>query len=148
MRTPFYMHKWTLYSKTILFTKLPIPSTSTSTTSPLFKNPLPIGFMNSPTPLGVPVMITVPALNVIPLLKCSIICATLQIISSVPVSCLTSPFTLVLYLSFCGSPITAGETIQGPIGAKPSKDLAYPNCPPETDAGIWKFRAETSLPQV
>ena len=133
-------------SKTILLIKLPIPSTSISTSSPSPTKPL--GSMNNPTPLGVPVIMAVPALSVVPLDKCSTICATVQIISSVPVSCLFCPLTFVVYFNFCGSGITSLLTMTGPIGAKLSKDLAYPNWPPDIDAGNWKLRADTSLPIV
>jgi hypothetical protein len=105
-----------------LFAILPIPSTSISTKSPSFKNPF--GSMKNPTPLGVPVIITVPFRNVVPRLRCAMICLTVQIISSVPVLCLSSPFTLVVYDSFCGSGIAAASTTAGPIGAKLSKDFA------------------------
>jgi hypothetical protein len=80
---------------------------------------------------------TVPALNVVPRLKCSNTSPTLKIISSVPVSCLFSPLTFVQYFSFCGSGINFGETIHGPTGANLSKDFAYPNWPPDIEAGNW-----------
>jgi hypothetical protein len=47
----------TIYSKTIVFLNVPIPLISTSTWSPCFKKDG--GFMNNPTPPGVPVMNTV-----------------------------------------------------------------------------------------
>lgn len=42
------------YSNTILFLITPISSISTSTTLPFFKKPLPLGSINSPTPLKYP----------------------------------------------------------------------------------------------
>jgi hypothetical protein len=53
------------YWKTILFLKTPIPGISTSTTSPSCKNVF--GFMNAPTPAGVPVMTAVNAGIVVPI---------------------------------------------------------------------------------
>lgn len=74
--------------------------------------------MKSATPEGVPVMMTVPALSVLPRLKCSMICPTLHIMSLVFVFCLTSPFTFVVYSSCWQSPRTPGAVMAGPIGAK------------------------------
>jgi len=132
------------HSKSILFVILPILLTLILTTSLFFKSPTLSGFMNNPIPLGVPVIITVPFLNVVPRLKYLITFATLQIISLVPVSYLSSPLILVLSCKFCGStPIIS--KIDGLTGAKPSKDFVYENWPLDTEAGIWKFLAETSF---
>lgn len=52
------------FSNTIRFVNFPIFSISTSTTSPSFKNTG--GFMNKPTPPGVPVITSVPRWSVCP----------------------------------------------------------------------------------
>lgn len=134
------------FSKDILFCKRPIFSISTSTTSPSFRKAG--GFMNAATPLGVPVMMTVPFRKVVALLKCRMIWGTLKIRSSVLDSCLISvPLTVVFSLRLCGSVRTSGETITGPIGANLSKPFADPCCIPDR-SGICQYREDTSLPAV
>lgn len=120
-----------------------MPLTLTSTTSPFLTNPLE----NQPTLLGVPVMITVPCLTVRPCVACTINFLTVQIISDVLTSYLISPLTFVTKRSCCGSGITAGDAMHGPIGPNVSNDLAYPICMPEMLCGS-KLRADTSFPTV
>lgn len=67
---------------------------------------------------------TVHFLSVVPRLRCEIILATEKIMSDDPVSCLAPPLTHVTSLSFCGPGTSRGDTMHGPIGAKPSKDFA------------------------
>ena len=76
------------------------------------------------TYFGVPVMITVPFLSVIPWLKNSIILAMPKIRSFVLLFCLSSPFTQVFRLKLSGLGTTFLEAITGPMGPKLSKDLA------------------------
>lgn len=66
----------------------------------LHVNDIAILVPDQPIPSDAPVMITVPRLSVGPRDKCTIICLTDQIISSVLISCLTSPLTLVTERSF------------------------------------------------
>lgn len=133
-------------SKTILFSIFPMPGTSTSTTSPSFSHPG--GFSKAATPLGVPVMSTVPALNVIPRLICLIMAETSNIKSFSPVLCFCTPFTIVLRNNLLGSGICDVEQRTGPIGANLSNDFAYPCCPPERSLSSCQKREETSFPTV
>lgn len=94
---------------TILFLILPMFSILTSTISPFPRKQL--GFINQPTPAGVPVIHTVPARTVRPLVRCTMIWLMLHIILDVLSFCLISPLTLVVNCNLCGFPIAAGDTI-------------------------------------
>ena len=83
------------------------------------------------TYLGVPVMITVPFLKVIPRLRCRIIWPIPKIKSSVEPSCLSSPLAQVRRRSFSGSPTAFRDAMTGPIGANLSKDFAGPCWDPD-----------------
>ena len=109
-------------SNTIRFSIRPIPEISTSTTSPSMSSAG--GDRATPTPAGVPVMITVPFRSVIPRLKYLIRLDTSNIKSSVLPSCLNAPLTLVLRERVLGSDIKCREHMTGPKGANLSKDLA------------------------
>lgn len=136
-------------SNTILFLSTPTPTTSTSITSPLFRNDF--GLMKAPTPAGVPVMTAVPAGIVVPWLILDKIVAGEKIISPSPMeiltSCLTFPFTRPINLGFSMAEKMAGETRTGPMGANLSKALAKKNWPPASEGSWWR-RQERSLPAV
>lgn len=80
--------------------------------------------MKAATPLGVPVMIVVYFLNVVPRLRCRMIVGISNIRSSNFVYCLNSPLTFVVSESLDGSGITLVDTRTGPIGANLSNDFA------------------------
>jgi len=73
--------------------------------------------MPAATPLGVPVIITVPFLSVVPRLRCLMIAGISKIKSSNFAFCLTSPLTLVARKSAEGSGMILEEHRIGPIGA-------------------------------
>ena len=109
-------------SNTILFLIFPISTISISTTSSSFSQAG--GVLKAATPLGVPVMITVPGRRVLARLRCLMIAGISKIRSSVPDSFLTSPLTRVTSLSLLGSGMASGDTRTGPIGANLSNDFA------------------------
>ncbi|KAF1734791.1 hypothetical protein CRV24_003710 [Beauveria bassiana] len=118
----------------IVLRSVPSPPKLISTTSPSLRNVL--GSMKSPTPDGVPVIISVPFLSVVPCDANEMSCRTVQIMSAVVDACRRSPLTLVSSVRSWGSGTTRGEAMTGPMGANPSKDLQNENWPPETLAGI------------
>jgi len=82
--------------------------------------------MKAATPLGVPVMMTVPFLIVVPLLKCSRMAAMSNMRSSKLLDCLLLPFTKHSRRRSAGFEIALVDVITGPIGANLSNDLALP----------------------
>src|SRR3954453_15588080 len=117
----------------------PRPSISHSTTSPSWSERL--GSMTSPQPHGVPVRITSPASRVKLWLQKLISSATPKIISLVLESCMTSPFTRVISLRFCGS---SSWTSSGQSGQNVSRLFARTHWP----SANCRSRADTSLPIV
>lgn len=132
----------------MVFLTVPMPPISTSTTSPLFRKFG--GFMNKPTPPGVPVMISDPLCSVCPWLQKAINFLTLKHRSSVLPLCLTSPLTIVLRDRLSASPSRWRATKQGPRGAYLSNDLLNVHCGtgPAFPGSLCQSRVETSLPAV
>ena len=130
------------------FTTFPIPSISTTTSSPSFNQTG--GFIPKPTPPGVPVMIKLPACSVWPVLKKETNFLTPNTRSPVSLSCLTSPLTLVFNFNPLASPNTSVEVMQGPSGAYLSKLLLKLHCGimPALSLSICQSRHETSFPEV
>ena len=97
----------------------------------------------------VPVKITSPGCNVIPIEKKDTICATPKIMLPVVSFCFITPLTLVVSWSFCGSGMMLVETIAGPHGPQPSASLPIEywgsGSPPRS---ICHPRWETSLPTL
>ncbi len=58
--------------------------------------------------------------------------------------CITCPLLVSVMLRFCGSAISSAVTMQGPIGAKVSRDFIWKNTLP----GGGRPRAEPSMKQV
>src|SRR6185312_8490075 len=114
------------------FARVPIPSTSTSTTSPSAMGP---------TPSGVPVSTTSPGSNVMKVVTYSSSAAMPNTMSSVEARCTTSPFSRV------STAMPAGSTsvwTQGPSGADPSKPFARVHW----SSGRCRLRSVTSFAQV
>src|SRR5579859_249009 len=122
----------------------PILSISTVTVSPARSQTG--GFLEKPTPCGVPVRITVPGRSVVLALKNEMIVGTSKIMSLVPDSCMTWPFKTVRRRSSAGSGISSRRARHGPIGAKVSNVLPRHHWPPPPFR--CQSRAETSLAQV
>ena len=123
---------------TTVFLSVPMPSISTSTTSPGFRNTC--GDMAKPTPAGVPVEITSPGWSVITDEMYETIFATSKMRYFVFDRCRTSPFTRHSIERPPPFPSSSAVTIQGPIGAKLSCDFTRSHWL----SLIWKLRAETS----
>lgn len=135
-------------SNDILFDKRPIPPISTTTSSPSLRSAC--GFMNTPTPPGVPVMMSDPRCNVWPWLQKAMSFRTSKQRSEVLLSCLTCPLTVVLSSCASAAPNSLDATIQGPSGAYLSNDLLNDHCGtgPALPASFCQSRAETSFPTV
>lgn len=101
---------------------VPMSDIVISTTSPSFNQGG--GFMKAATPDGVPVIIIVPGLSVVPRLRNLKIAGISWIKSFVPELCLSLPLTTVFSCRADGSGIAFGDAITGPIGANLSKDFA------------------------
>ena len=127
------------YLSSMVLFKIPIPSISILTLSPLFNHFC--GCIAIPTPDGVPVAIMSHGFNVIIRLKWQIISLTPKIMSRVLPSCRNSPFTQVLTPRLLTLDSCLLVVMQGPIGAKVSKLLPGVHWLPLN----WKSRAETSF---
>ena len=79
------------------------------------------GFLAMPTPLGVPVRMTVPGRSVVLPLKNSIRAGTSKIMSEVFSSCIVTPLRIVRTTRAFGSGISSGVTRHGPMGRNVSK---------------------------
>src|SRR5271154_4088250 len=102
--------------------------------------------MPEPTPLGVPVRMTVPGRRVVEPERKAMRVGTLKIMSAVLESCMVWLLMRVLIWRELGLGISSGVTMAGPRGQKVSKVLPRhhwepPHC-------FCQSRAETSLAQV
>src|SRR3984885_11513707 len=119
----------------------PSPSMPSVTTSPALRN-IGSGFMPSPTPGGVPVMMTSPGSMTKYCEQVQTICRQSKIMVEVLPRWRFSPLTLSHMASFCGSLISSLVTSQGPSGPKVSQPLPLVHCPARS---IWNTRSDTSL---
>src|ERR1700758_591844 len=119
------------YSHILNFTTFcccsPNPATPRRTTSPALRNCG--GFMPSPTPGGVPVMITSPGSMTKNCEQYQTRCSTPKIMVRVEPFCRLSPLTVSHMSSFCGSLISSLVTSHGPSGPKVSEPLPLVHCP-------------------
>ena len=105
------------------------------------------GFMNPATPPGVPVMITVPFLNVFPRVKCH---DSYDIKNQIIGTCILSRLAVDEGLERQTTSAIMrcmGFKIVGPTGANLSKDFAEPCCFPDR-SGTCQNRGDTSFPAV
>src|SRR3954469_2835003 len=129
-----------ILNRTTFWRCSPSPSMPSVTTSPALRNVG--GFMPSPTPGGVPVVITSPGSITKNCEQYQTMCGISKIIVLVLPRWRFSPFTSSHMSSVLTFLISSLVTSQGPSGPKVSQPLPLVHWPPRS---IWNCRSETSL---
>src|SRR5262252_9601970 len=136
-------NRWRCYALnfTTFWRCSPSPSIPSVTTSPALRN-FGSGFMPSPTPGGVPVVMTSPGSSTKNCEQYQTRCLQSKIMVLVLPRWRLSPLTSSHMSRRCGSLISSLVTSHGPMGPKLSELLPLIHCPLRS---IWNTRSDTSF---